>query len=83
MRLRTSRDRLKTKHSIIDGVRDILETLLKETHRIIRSAIPGVIRSVRDAKRQGTSAWRMTSSQPGSCRWPRSAMASSTLQASP
>ena len=29
MRLRTAKDRLKIEHSIIDGVRDILEDLLK------------------------------------------------------
>jgi hypothetical protein len=49
MRLRTSKDRLKVEHSIIDGVRDILETLLEATPEI-RSVIPGVIRPVRDAK---------------------------------
>ena len=49
MRLRTSKDRLKVEHSIIDGVRGILETLLESTPEI-RSIIPGVIRPVRDAK---------------------------------
>ncbi len=49
MRLRTSRDRLKIEHSIIDGVREILETLLASTPEV-RSVIPGVIRPVRDAK---------------------------------
>src|SRR6266478_2879078 len=49
MRLRTSKDRLKIEHSIIDGVRGILEELLKATPAI-RSVIPGVIRPVRDAK---------------------------------
>src|ERR1700739_82836 len=49
MRLRTAKDRLKIEHSIIDGVRDVLETLLAE-HPEIRSVIPGVIRPVRDAK---------------------------------
>jgi hypothetical protein len=49
MRLRTAKDRLKIEHSIIDGVRDILETLLASTPAI-RSVIPGVIRPVRDAK---------------------------------
>src|SRR5580704_12960348 len=49
MRLRTAKDRLKVEHSIIDGVRDILETLLKSTPEI-RSVIPGVIRPVRDAR---------------------------------
>lgn len=49
MRLRTAKDRLKVEHSIIDGVREILETLLASTPAI-RSVIPGVIRPVRDAK---------------------------------
>src|SRR5437588_7387560 len=49
MRLRTSKDRLKVEHSIIDGVRPILEALLDATPEI-RSVIPGVIRPVRDAK---------------------------------
>ena len=49
MRLRTAKDRLKIEHSIIDGVRGILEDLLASTPAI-RSVIPGVIRPVRDAK---------------------------------
>ncbi|HUI77228.1 MAG TPA: DUF2103 domain-containing protein [Bryobacteraceae bacterium] len=49
MRLRTAKDRLKVEHSIIDGVREILETLLRSTPAI-RSVIPGVIRPVRDAR---------------------------------
>ena len=49
MRLRTAKDRLKVEHSIIDGVRDILETLLASIPAI-RSIIPGVIRPVRDAR---------------------------------
>ena len=49
MRLRTSHDRLKIEHSIIDGVRGILEALLAANPEI-RSIIPGVIRPVRDAR---------------------------------
>jgi hypothetical protein len=49
MRLRTARDRLKVEHSIIDGVRAILEGLLAANPGI-RSVIPGVIRPVRDAR---------------------------------
>lgn len=49
MRLRTAKDRLKVEHSIIDGVRDILEELLAANAEI-RSVIPGVIRPVRDAR---------------------------------
>ena len=49
MRLRTSQDRLKIEHSIIDGVRRLLEKLLASTSEI-RSIVPGVIRPVRDAR---------------------------------
>src|ERR1700676_101870 len=49
MRLRTAHDRLKIEHSIIDGVRTILEELLA-ANPAIRSVIPGVIRPVRDAR---------------------------------
>jgi|SRR5215813_10706643 hypothetical protein len=49
MRLRTAHDRLKVEHSIIDGVRAILEELLAANPEV-RSVIPGVIRPVRDAK---------------------------------
>jgi len=49
MRLRTAKDRLKIEHSIIDGVRGILEEMLTANVEI-RSIIPGVIRPVRDAR---------------------------------
>lgn len=49
MRLRAARGKLKVEHSIIDGVRDMLERLLAR-HPEVRSVIPGVIRPVRDAK---------------------------------
>ena len=49
MRLRTAKNRLKIEHSIIDGVREILEELLAQNPEI-RSVIPGVIRPVRDAR---------------------------------
>jgi hypothetical protein len=49
MRLRTAGDRLKVEHSIIDGVRGILEELLR-ANPAIRSVIPGVIRPVRNAR---------------------------------
>ena len=48
MRLRKAQGKLKIEHSIIDGVRDALERLLKSDE--VRSVIPGVIRPVRDAK---------------------------------
>jgi len=49
MRLRTARNKLKIEHSIIDGVRELLERLLAANPEI-RSVIPGVIRPVRDAR---------------------------------
>ena len=49
MRLRKVQDRLKVEHSIIGGLRDVLERLLN-ANSDIRSVIPGVIRPVRDAK---------------------------------
>jgi len=48
MRLRAKKDKLKIEHSIIDGLRPVLERLLDYPE--IRSIIPGVIRQVRDAK---------------------------------
>src|SRR5579871_4226284 len=50
MRLRTAQNKLKIEHSIIDGVRDLLERLLAANPGTIRSVIPGVIRQVRDAR---------------------------------
>lgn len=49
VRLRTSQDRLKIEHSIIDGLRRVLEKLL-EQNAGIRSIVPGRISVVRDAK---------------------------------
>jgi hypothetical protein len=49
MKLRKVQGKLKIEHSIIDGVRALLEDLLNSTPEI-RSVIPGVIRQVRDAK---------------------------------
>jgi hypothetical protein len=49
MRLRAMRGKLKVEHSIIEGVREVLERLLAEDPKI-RSVIPGVIRPVRDAR---------------------------------
>jgi hypothetical protein len=48
MRLRAAQGKLKVEHSIIDGLRPVLERLLKNPE--IRSVIPGVIRPVRDAR---------------------------------
>jgi hypothetical protein len=49
MRLRTAQGKLKVEHSIIDGVRELLERLLADNPEI-RAVIPGVIRPVRDAR---------------------------------
>ena len=49
MRLRTAKDRLKIEHSIIDGLRRVLEKLLA-LREDIRSIVPGRIGVVRDAK---------------------------------
>jgi len=49
MRLRKVQNKLKVEHSIIDGLRGVLERLL-EDNTAVRSVIPGVIRPVRDAK---------------------------------
>src|ERR1700716_34474 len=49
MRLRTSQNKLKVEHAIIDGVRGLLERLLAANPES-RSVIPGVIRPVRDAR---------------------------------
>lgn len=48
MRLRASQNKLKIEHSIINGLRPVLERLL--AHDDIRSIIPGVIKPVRDAR---------------------------------
>jgi hypothetical protein len=57
MRLRAAQGKLKIEHSIIGGVRPILERILLG-HSEIRSVVPGVIRPVRDAK--GRPAIRVT-----------------------
>ena len=49
MRLRTAKGRLKIEHSIIDGLRPVLQRLLEQNAEI-RSIIPGVIKPVRDAR---------------------------------
>jgi Predicted metal-binding protein (DUF2103) len=50
MRLRKVQGKLKVEHSILDGLRKVLERLLEGNPAAIRSIIPGVIRPVRDAK---------------------------------
>ncbi|MFN7938258.1 MAG: DUF2103 domain-containing protein [Bryobacteraceae bacterium] len=49
MKLRKHQGKLKIEHSILDGVRAMLQRLLA-ANPDIRSVIPGVIRVVRDAK---------------------------------
>lgn len=49
MRLRAEKNRLKIEHSILDGVRVMLEKLLKD-EPAIRSVVPGRIAIVRDAR---------------------------------
>lgn len=49
MRLRSTNDRLKIEHSIVDGVRKMLMRLLEDNSEI-RSVVPGRIAKVRDAK---------------------------------
>lgn len=49
-RLRTAGGKLKIEHSIIDGLRRVLETLLENHPDEIRMIVPGVIKPVRDAK---------------------------------
>ncbi|MGC9999910.1 MAG: DUF2103 domain-containing protein [Bryobacteraceae bacterium] len=48
MRLRAVDGRLKIEHSIIDGLRPVLERMLEWEE--IRTIVPGVIRVVRDAR---------------------------------
>ena len=48
MKLRANQGRLKIEHSIIDGLRPVLEELLLS--KDIRSIVPGVIRPVRNAR---------------------------------
>ena len=51
MRLRAVNNRLKVEHSIIEGLRPVLERLL-ENYPSIGTIIPGRIRKVRDARGQ-------------------------------
>lgn len=74
MRLRTNQDRLKIEHSIIDGLRPVLERMLR--HEGIRSIIPGVIKPVRDAR--GAVKIRITVPVPNG--WKGIALASGARQ---
>lgn len=48
MRLRAGNNKLKIEHSIIEGLRPVLERLLARDE--IRLIVPGVIKPVRDAR---------------------------------
>jgi hypothetical protein len=75
MKLRAANNRLKIEHSIIEGLRPVLERLL-EQNPDIRSIVPGVIRRVRDAK--GPVAMHLT--VPTSNGWKGIALASGSRQ---
>ena len=49
MKLRAAEGKLKIEHSIIDGLRPVLERMLRGSPDL-RSVIPGVIRPVRNAR---------------------------------
>ena len=49
MKLRAAHGKLKIEHSIIDGLRPVLEELLQRSDEV-RSIVPGVIQPVRDAR---------------------------------
>ena len=75
MRLRAKQGKLKIEHSIIGGLRDVLERLLASDEGI-RSVIPGVIRPVRDAK----GAVRIRITVPVTNGWKAIALASGARQ---
>ena len=75
MRLRAAGGKLKVQHSIIDGLRPLLEFLLANNPDI-RSVIPGVIRPVRDAR--GEIKVRIT--VPTSNGWKAIALSSGARQ---
>ncbi len=75
MRLRTAQGRLKVEHSILEGLRPVLERLLAD-HPAIRSVIPGVIRPVREAK--GRIKIRVT--VPTTSGWKAMALAAGARQ---
>lgn len=75
MKLRTAQGKLKIEHSIIEGLRPVLERLLKNNNEI-RCVIPGVIRHVRDAK--GAPSIRIT--VPTANGWKAIALSSGARQ---
>lgn len=75
MRLRKVQGKLKVEHSILDGLRDVLERLIVH-NSAIKAVIPGVIRPVRDAK--GEVKIRVT--VPTTNGWKAIALASGARQ---
>ena len=75
MRLRSAKGRLKVEHSIIGGLRAVLEALLEQNPEI-RSIIPGDIRRVRKAR--GAVKIRITT--PTQTGWKAIALASGARQ---
>jgi hypothetical protein len=75
MRLRAAQGKLKVEHSIIGGLRPVLERLLHNNPQV-RSVIPGVIRPVRDAR--GDPAIRVT--VPTTNGWKAIALSSGARQ---
>ena len=75
MKLRTAQGKLKIEHSIVDGLRPVLERLLASDAGI-RSIIPGVIRPVRDAR--GEPVIRLT--VPTSNGWKAIALSAGARQ---
>lgn len=75
MRLRAAQDRLKIEHSILDGLRRVLEDLLAE-NPAVRSIIPGTIKPVRKAR--GKIKIRVTT--PTQTGWKAIALAAGARQ---
>lgn len=75
MRLRAAQDRLKIEHSILDGLRPILEEALARNPKIT-SIIPGVIRRVRKAR----GAVRIRVTIPTQTGWKAIALAAGARQ---
>lgn len=95
MRLRQHNNRLKVEHSILDGVRGMLERLLANNPEV-RAVIPGVIRPVRDAKGEvkvrvtvpTTNGWKAIALSDGarqelfiSTAWPKEALENALKEA--
>jgi hypothetical protein len=75
MKLRKVQGKLKVEHSIIDGLRPVLERLLANTAEI-RSVIPGRISPVRDAR----GAVRIRVTVPTSNGWKAIALSAGARQ---